>query len=104
VRASNGLCPAEPEFAVANWMCVAIDAMPTSGRRALTQLISAARLNGSGSLPAASATSSQMVGSPPVLTNALLDDVRRDPPVNPVTRRRGPSPALMHAIGYPSTG
>jgi hypothetical protein len=68
VRASNGLWPAEPLFAVANWMCVAIEATPTSGRRALIQLISAARLNGSGSFSAASATSSQMVGSPPVLT------------------------------------
>jgi len=35
-------------------MCVAIEETPTSGRRALTQLISAARLKGSGSVAAPS--------------------------------------------------
>jgi hypothetical protein len=56
------LCPAWAAFAVANWMCAAIEETPTSGRRALTQLRSAARLNGSGSVAAPSATSSQIVG------------------------------------------
>ena len=44
----TGCARREPAFAVANWMCVAIEATPTSGRRALIQLMSAARLNGSG--------------------------------------------------------
>jgi hypothetical protein len=65
-------------------MCVAIEDTPTSGRRALTQLISAARLNGSAGERAPSATSSGIVGSPLVATSPT---VIAGPRCAPVERR-----------------
>jgi hypothetical protein len=57
-------------LAVAIWMCAEIEEELTSGRRARTQLIRAARGKGSGSVPAPSAISSQIVGSRAVLIRA----------------------------------
>src|SRR3954470_6801590 len=66
-------------------MCAAIEETPTSGRRALTQLIRAARLNGSGSVAAPSATSSQIVGRPVMLIVRSLGGSTADPTLSPPT-------------------
>src|SRR4051812_20618502 len=75
-------------------MCAAIEETPTSGRRALTQLMRAARLNGSGSAAAPSATSSQIVGRPAVLI----------PHANPGKRGHGRSKTREHAFGVRAQG
>src|SRR6476646_9304930 len=86
-------------------MCAAIEATPTSGRRALTQLIRAARVNGSGSVAAPSATRSQMVGRPAELMGVrssvepgeLLGGGAAD--ANPDRRPADPLGARSHLIG-----
>ena len=90
----TGCAPVCAALAVANWMCAAIEATPTSGRRALTQLMRAARLNGSGSAAAPSATSSQIVGRPAVLI----------PHANPCRTASGTAGTREHAIGRTAAG